>query len=170
MNTARARGFTLIELLVVIAIIGILASIILVSLGSARNKGKDANVQGQMSNLRTAGELFASNNGSYGTVPTAGGCGTGSMFLDTTSNAKGIVQGIANTINSSATTFTNMDCGVDAAGLAWSMAVKLPSGSSYWCVDSNGTSRGSNSAGTAYNGVTTGTAPAHAAAGGTVCN
>ena len=65
MSMPHAKGFTLIELLVVIAIIGLLSSIVLASLATARSKGRDAHRVEQMHQMANAFELYHSAHGAY---------------------------------------------------------------------------------------------------------
>lgn len=69
----RMRGFTLIELLVVIAIIGVLATIVLASLQTARLKARNARRITDVKQLQLALELyFDANTNSYPTALTSG--------------------------------------------------------------------------------------------------
>lgn len=65
MNIRAQKGFTLIELLVVVAIIGLLASIVLSSLNTARQKGRDARRIADMKEIQTALELYYSDHNAY---------------------------------------------------------------------------------------------------------
>ena len=65
MNQSRNRGFTLIELLVVIGIISILATVLLLQLGTARAKSRDAKRIADINQVRSAVELYFDDNGSY---------------------------------------------------------------------------------------------------------
>jgi len=171
---AAARGFTLIELLVVIAIIGILASIILASLGTARTKGSDAQIKTDMHQIRNAADLYLNShsfaygppNGAQTGLCTAAAGGS-TMWTDTTSGMNNVINAITSIV-----TAAKMDCGVSAS--AWSVAVQLPTGA-VWCVDYNGTAKGTLGSGTTlYTGGTNGiygaATAAHTAAGATVCN
>ena len=60
-----ARGFTLIELLVVIAIIGVLSSVVLVSLNAARVKARDAARIADIQQIEKALELYYADHGRY---------------------------------------------------------------------------------------------------------
>ena len=75
MKRQTNKGFTLIELLVVIAIIGVLASVVLVSLNSSRMKSRNARRVADIRQIMTALELFYNDNYRYPSatsgVPTA---------------------------------------------------------------------------------------------------
>jgi prepilin-type N-terminal cleavage/methylation domain-containing protein len=76
----KKKGFTLVELLVVIAIIGILSSVAIVNLNSARLKARDAKRIGDLNAYRMALIAYASNStnnkfpaqvGSFDNAPTS---------------------------------------------------------------------------------------------------
>jgi prepilin-type N-terminal cleavage/methylation domain-containing protein len=84
-------GFTLIELLVVIAIIGILSSVILASLNTARVKARDARRISDMNQVQTALAFYYSDNNQYPTSDIDG-CGSwdvGNQDLDFISGGLG---------------------------------------------------------------------------------
>ena len=120
---SKNRGFTLIELLVVIAIIGILASVVLASLNSARNKGADAAIKSSINNGRAQAELFYDTGSVY-----TGLCGEGTILniFTAVANAGGDVVGTG--------------CAVSATAYRMSSVLKSDA-TKYYCVDSTGKSQ-----------------------------
>lgn len=132
----KNKGFTLIELLVVIAIIGILSSVVLASLGTARNKGKTAAVKAAMAQVRSQAELYYDSNGSYGDITTAAGCTTG-LFADAQVTAI-LANVTANNGGNPNTCTSNNATGI--VDTAYAMSTTLVDGT-LWCIDSVGTAK-----------------------------
>ncbi len=119
------RGFTLIELLVVIAIIGILSSVVLASLNTARGKGANAAIKQNMNSLRAQAEVY------YDSSPTGytGVCADTQILK---------IRGAADLASGGTTT-----CNSNATDWAVSSPLKVADGANnYWCVDGSGVGRG----------------------------
>jgi prepilin-type N-terminal cleavage/methylation domain-containing protein len=124
-----SRGFTLIELLVVVAIIGMLSSIVLASMASARNKASDAAVKSNLRTLTVQAAFYQSNRGNYGTSVSAGTCptsGTSMFYAD--QNIRNALQEAGEAGGGATRCATN--------GTDFAVSVQLRSSSNHWCVDS----------------------------------
>ncbi len=108
----------MIELLVVVAIIGILASVVLASLNTARTKGKDASAKASMAAMKAEAELSVDAAGNY---PT-GLCTTNLLKLITAVNAQIPTAGAV---------------GCNTSSTAWAAEAVLNDNSRF-CVDSTG--------------------------------
>ncbi len=117
------KGFTLIELLVVIAIIGILSSVVLASLNTARSKGTDAAIKANLANARAQAELFYDDHGNEYDDGTFDVCTADDGIAAAVAAADEASSGVA-------------VCNVTAAGWAASAALKTGA----FCVDSTGVS------------------------------
>jgi prepilin-type N-terminal cleavage/methylation domain-containing protein len=167
MHKSLKRGFTLIELLVVIAIIGILASIILASLATARSKGGDASLEEELSSTRSQAELYKG-----ATTAVAGGvCTTATANLFGTANGGlgTILNGVIKTVTSANTYCAYGGTSLPNAGGSWVVAVKLTNGG-YWCAGYYEHSGSTNASGVAYTSLSGTVATAAANTSTNRCN
>ncbi len=148
------KAFTLIELLVVIAIIGILASIVLVSLRGATSKAKDAKITSAIEQTRSIAEMINARDAKYGSLCDGSGAlnTTDGDYGDQLTTINNDVSGLGKTVTCYAS--DNEYCVYSELISAPS---DLPSGqtAAYYCVDSTGFAGEKDSSGDYINPTST---------------
>jgi type IV pilus assembly protein PilA len=143
-NKDNKEGFTLIELLVVIAIIGILSSVVLASLNTARTKGQDASVKSNLDSVRTQAGVYWDTNKSYNPIGAsiAGtDCGASASQPANTMLAD---QNIARALSATkSVSGAALYCNLKTDGQEYAIAARLPSGG-WWCTDSVASAQSGN--------------------------
>ena len=130
-------GFTLIELLIVIGIIGVMSTIVIMNMNSARLKAVDARIKTELSSIRRAAAIYYDGAGAETYGGNANSCNANSSMFKQ--------DQIINNLLTSVDAIANVDVTCRSTGTHFAVSANLVSVSGAfgdnWCIDSSGGAR-----------------------------